>query len=69
MPFLAGWERVTVRAVKGAVLAFIGAKRFCPPFRSLERCDDIAFIAGEAHPERVSVSRPHGVRREAGFEP
>src|SRR5579872_5463764 len=27
MPFLAGWERVTVRAVKGAVLAFIGAKR------------------------------------------
>jgi hypothetical protein len=26
-------------------------------------------MAGEAHPAQVSVSRPHEVRREAGFEP
>jgi hypothetical protein len=47
-----------------------GVPRQAPfPAFSLVISDDIAFVAGEAHPEQVSVSRPHGVRREAGFEP
>jgi hypothetical protein len=61
-------------------MAFTGAKRKPfyekgpsgqAPFSRLiarkERCEGIAFIAGESHLARVSVSRPRGVRREAGL--